>query len=243
MPEGNPPMLGMVCIDPTQVCLPHASAAAKIRDRKQADLGVSLTTKRTRKRDFLDEMNRIVPWAALVELVQPYAPEGRRGRLPFALETMLRIHFMHQLVHPERPGDGRIVARHRVVEGIRRSELGQPTARRDDDPAVSAIAGDPQENVPGAGRGPLNRSSDWTFPAESIVMHDRKCIEQIVLSDTPYPARDVDCHDLQLAGNLPPMTRRNWPVACLDLSTPNARSRCKTVVRAEGSDNGMGLKR
>jgi len=43
---------------------------------KQADLGLNLTTKRTRKREFLDEMNRVVPWASLVELVTPYAPVG-----------------------------------------------------------------------------------------------------------------------------------------------------------------------
>ncbi len=28
---------------------------------KQADLGLNLTTKRTRKREFVDEMNRVVP--------------------------------------------------------------------------------------------------------------------------------------------------------------------------------------
>jgi IS5 family transposase len=63
---------------------------------KQADLGLNLSTKRTRKREFLGEMNRVVPWAALVELVAPHAPEGKRGRPPFAVETMLRIHFMQQ---------------------------------------------------------------------------------------------------------------------------------------------------
>ena len=63
---------------------------------KQADLGLNLTTKRTRKREFLDEMERVVPWRALVDLITPYAPEGRRGRPPFAVETMLRIHFMQQ---------------------------------------------------------------------------------------------------------------------------------------------------
>ncbi|WP_024906001.1 IS5 family transposase, partial [Robbsia andropogonis] len=63
---------------------------------KQTDLGLDLTTKRTRKREFLDEMNRVVPWAALVALVSPFAPEGRRGCPPFAVETMLRIHFMQQ---------------------------------------------------------------------------------------------------------------------------------------------------
>ncbi len=63
---------------------------------KQADLGLNLTTKRTRKREFLDEMERVVPWQALVELITPYAPDGKRGRPPFAVETMLRIHFMQQ---------------------------------------------------------------------------------------------------------------------------------------------------
>lgn len=63
---------------------------------KQADLGLNLTTKRTRKREFLAEMERVVPWAALVALITPYAPEGRRGRPPFPVETMLRIHFMQQ---------------------------------------------------------------------------------------------------------------------------------------------------
>src|ERR1700712_6063263 len=63
---------------------------------RQANLGFDLTTKRTRKREFLDEMNRVVPWAELVALVTPHAPDGKRGRPPFAVETMLRIHFMQQ---------------------------------------------------------------------------------------------------------------------------------------------------
>ena len=63
---------------------------------KQAALGLSLTTKRTRKREFMDEMNCVVPWAALVALIAPFAPEGKRGRPPFAVETMLRVHFMQQ---------------------------------------------------------------------------------------------------------------------------------------------------
>ena len=63
---------------------------------KQADLGLNLTTKRTRKREFPAEMERVVPWAALLDLITPYAPEGKRGRPPFAVETMLRIHIMQQ---------------------------------------------------------------------------------------------------------------------------------------------------
>jgi transposase, IS5 family len=38
---------------------------------KQADLGLHLSTKRTRKRALLDETERVVPWADLVALSTP----------------------------------------------------------------------------------------------------------------------------------------------------------------------------
>jgi IS5 family transposase len=63
---------------------------------KQASLGLGVSIKRTRKREFLDKMDQVVPWVELVALVAPYMPEGRRGRPPFPVETMLRIHFMQQ---------------------------------------------------------------------------------------------------------------------------------------------------
>ena len=63
---------------------------------KQADLGLNLGTSKARRREFFDEMNRLVPWSALVELVASCAPEGKKGRPPCAVETMLRMHFMQQ---------------------------------------------------------------------------------------------------------------------------------------------------
>src|SRR3990167_1374311 len=68
---------------------------------KQMSLGESgfeRKTKRTRKREFLDEMNLVVPWAELVSLIEPHAPApgAKGGRPPFAVETMLRIHFIQQ---------------------------------------------------------------------------------------------------------------------------------------------------
>ena len=63
---------------------------------KQAALPLNLSAKRTRKQVFLDQMDQVVPWAALVELITPYYPEGKTGRPPFSLMTMLRIHFMQQ---------------------------------------------------------------------------------------------------------------------------------------------------
>ena len=63
---------------------------------KQAALDLNLSLKKTRKREFLTQMERVVPWVALVALIAPYYPEGRTGRPPFALETMLRVHFLQQ---------------------------------------------------------------------------------------------------------------------------------------------------
>ena len=60
--------------------------------------GFERKTKRTRKREFLDEMNLVVPWSEMVALITPHAParSAKGGRPPFAVATMLRIHFLQQ---------------------------------------------------------------------------------------------------------------------------------------------------
>jgi IS5 family transposase len=63
---------------------------------KQLGLGLNLSTKKTRKREFLEEMERVVPWGALVHIVEPHCPRAKTGRPPFAVETMLRIHYLQQ---------------------------------------------------------------------------------------------------------------------------------------------------
>ena len=63
---------------------------------KQQSLGLGMSTKRTRRREFLEEMDRVVPWRELVDLVSSHHVDKGRGRPPFAVEAMLRIHFMQQ---------------------------------------------------------------------------------------------------------------------------------------------------
>jgi transposase, IS5 family len=48
----------------------------------------------TRRERFLCEMNREVPWEALVAVVEPFYPKGERGRPPIGLERMLRVYFL-----------------------------------------------------------------------------------------------------------------------------------------------------
>jgi IS5 family transposase len=65
--------------------------------------GFELASKKTRKREFLDEINMVVSWTELVSLIEPHAPKGKTGRPPFAVSTMLRIHFMQQWFGPSDP--------------------------------------------------------------------------------------------------------------------------------------------
>ncbi|MEQ1440795.1 IS5 family transposase, partial [Fontimonas sp. SYSU GA230001] len=50
--------------------------------------------KRTRKEVFLDEMAQVVPWSSLLSLIEPFYPVAGRGRHPYPLATMLRVHLM-----------------------------------------------------------------------------------------------------------------------------------------------------
>jgi IS5 family transposase len=66
-----------------------------MRVMNQITLGLDPLPKKTRKEVFLDEMNQVVPWSALVALIQPHARGAHQalgGRPPFPIETMLRIH-------------------------------------------------------------------------------------------------------------------------------------------------------
>jgi transposase, IS5 family len=50
--------------------------------------------KKTRREVFLEEMELVVPWKALLGVIEPHYPVAGRGRRPYALESMLRVHLM-----------------------------------------------------------------------------------------------------------------------------------------------------
>ena len=53
--------------------------------------------KRTRREVFLAEMEQVVPWPRLMEVIAPHYPKsGKRGRPPVGLERMLRMYFVQQ---------------------------------------------------------------------------------------------------------------------------------------------------
>ena len=65
----------------------------------QASLGFYFSPLKIRKAISLEQMESVVSWSRLVNLIAPHYPLSRTGRHPFELETMLRNHFLQQLIN------------------------------------------------------------------------------------------------------------------------------------------------
>jgi IS5 family transposase len=58
--------------------------------------GFERYTKKTRRAQFLEEMNQVVPWVKLCALIEPHYPKAGSGRPAVGVERMLRIYFVQQ---------------------------------------------------------------------------------------------------------------------------------------------------
>ena len=66
-----------------------------MRQRSLAEEGFETFRKPTRREKFLEEMEQVIPWAGLCEVIEPFYPKGKgAGRPPIGVERMLRIHFL-----------------------------------------------------------------------------------------------------------------------------------------------------
>jgi transposase, IS5 family len=73
------------------------SGVMMVRQGSFSDLEYAGKKRRTRRELFLAEMEAVVPWAALLAVVEPHYPRGGgRGRPPVPLASMLRIYFLQQ---------------------------------------------------------------------------------------------------------------------------------------------------
>jgi transposase, IS5 family len=61
-------------------------------------------TKKTRREQFLDEMEAVMPWIELQALVEPRYSKGETGRKPVGLAIMLRVYFLQQWFALSDPG-------------------------------------------------------------------------------------------------------------------------------------------
>jgi len=58
--------------------------------------GFERYSKKTRRAQFLEEMEQVVPWRELRALIEPHYPKAGNGRPPVGVERMLRIYFLQQ---------------------------------------------------------------------------------------------------------------------------------------------------
>ena len=69
-----------------------------------ADLEYEGKKRKTRREKFLERMEGLIPWEELEERIRPFYPKAGRGRRPYELSTMLRIHCVQLFYNLSDPG-------------------------------------------------------------------------------------------------------------------------------------------
>jgi IS5 family transposase len=65
-----------------------------------SDMEYSLRKRTTKREEFLDIMDEIIPWDEWVDLIKPHYFSGKRGRPPKGIEKMLRIYLLQCWFRP-----------------------------------------------------------------------------------------------------------------------------------------------
>lgn len=65
-----------------------------MKQQTLSDIEYGKRKKKTKREEFLDSMNEIIPWDHWIELINEHYPSGKRGRPPRGIETMLRMYLM-----------------------------------------------------------------------------------------------------------------------------------------------------
>lgn len=60
--------------------------------------------RKSKREQFLETMEKVVPWTELIALIEPYYPKAGNGRQPVGLSIMLRIYFLQQWFNLSDPG-------------------------------------------------------------------------------------------------------------------------------------------
>ena len=82
--------------------------------------------KKTRREVFLEEMNVVVPWKALFGLIEPHYPLAGRGRRPYPLQAMLRVHLMQNWFALSDPAMQEALYEIASLRAFGRLSLGEP---------------------------------------------------------------------------------------------------------------------
>ena len=66
--------------------------------------GFEKYARKSRREEFLNVMEVVVPWRELEALIEPYYPKAGDGRQPVGLSIMLRVYFLQQWFNLSDPG-------------------------------------------------------------------------------------------------------------------------------------------
>ena len=69
-----------------------------------ADLEYQNKKRKTRRELFLERMDGLIPWERLEERIRLYYPKAGRGRRPYDLSVMLRVHVVQLCYSLSDPG-------------------------------------------------------------------------------------------------------------------------------------------
>jgi IS5 family transposase len=90
--------------------------------------GFERYARKTRREQFLEEMEQVVPWAELEELVRPHYPKAGNGRPPVGLGIMLRVYFLQQWFNLSDPGAEDVLYESAVLRRFAGVDLGRAPA-------------------------------------------------------------------------------------------------------------------
>lgn len=65
-----------------------------MRQQTLSDIEYARRKRKTKRENFLENMDKIIPWKRWVDLISPYYYSNTRGRPPIGIETMLRMYLM-----------------------------------------------------------------------------------------------------------------------------------------------------
>ena len=75
-----------------------------MKQQTLSDMEYSCRKKKTKREEFLEIMDEIIPWDEWVEIIRPYYPTGKRGRPPIDLELILRMYLLQVWFNLSDPG-------------------------------------------------------------------------------------------------------------------------------------------
>ena len=64
-----------------------------------SDIEYSSRKRKTKREEFLEIMDEIIPWGEWVSVIEPFYPKGKLGRPPKGIEKMLRMYLLQVWFH------------------------------------------------------------------------------------------------------------------------------------------------